>query len=145
MSDQLNSSLQEEPMSVKSYLPSPYPCYRLVLKKNQMREIMKVKGWRTYEDVAGALGFTRQYICMIDKTRVQVGPEFVTRLAAALGNVIENWWVNFEIIPFGVIDDRHPVWNNAKYGGKIPYSRYSPAANLRKNDYLVEELMDKKS
>lgn len=133
-----NATLQKNKLIGKSHLPSPFYSFRLVLKAGAFRAIMKVKGWKTYEEAGQALGFTRQYIQMADKTGVQVGPEFITRLAACLGNISQGWWIPFEIIPHGVADENHPLWNDAKYFGKIPYRRYSPVGEARKNDYSIE-------
>jgi hypothetical protein len=83
----LNSILQKKPARVKRSLT---PCFRLVLKNGRMKEIMRLKGWKSYEDVGKALGFTRAYIQMIDKTKVQIGPDFITRLAGALGSLKEG-------------------------------------------------------
>lgn len=134
-----NSILQNDQLVGKSHLPSPFYSYRLVLRPGAFKSIMKIKGWKTYEQAGHALGFTRQYIQMADKTGVQVGPEFVTRLAACLGNISEGWWIPFEIVPHGVSDDNHPLWNHAKEMGKMPYRRYSEAAEFREKDYSVEQ------
>lgn len=140
MINPLKAILQPNKDNVKSHLTSsPFPSYRLVMRKGRMKQIMTLKGWNTYEAAAKALGFTRAYIQMIDKTRVQVGSEFITRLAACLGSIHENWHVHFEIIPWGVVDENHPKWNQAKHDGEVPYQQYSPSANLRKDEYSVEE------
>lgn len=124
----------------KTYLSSPFPVHRLVLKKDALRDIMRVKGWKTYADVGSALGFTRQYIAMLVNTKVSVSSEFISRMAVSLGNISENWHIYYEIIPWGVYDHNHPLWNKEKHDGKIPYEKYSIAAELRKKDYSVEKL-----
>lgn len=119
-------------------LPNPYLSYRLILKSGTLRNIMTMKGWRNYADVGRALGFTRQYIQMLDKTKLGVSSEFVVRLAQATGNT-DKWYLFYEIAPNGVIDPNHPTWNQQKHLGQQPYEQYSSSANLRKKDYEVEE------
>lgn len=139
MMNLLNVVLQKNDRKVKQYLPSPFPSYRLVLRKDAWDTARKNKGWRTYQDGADAMNLTRQAICMADKARVQVGPEFISRWAACMGNTTGNWWIHFELIPHGVVDLHHPIWNKAKHNGEIPYNQYSEAAELRKMDYSVEK------
>jgi hypothetical protein len=135
----LNDILQAKSKKVKQYLPSPFPSYRLVLKEDAWSSAKKAKGWKTYEDGAKAMGLTRQSIQMADKTRVQVGPDFLCRWAAVMGNINGNWWIHFEIIPHGVVHRNHPKWNQAKNMGEIPYEPYSVAALEKQNDYPVEK------
>lgn len=139
MMDMLNSILQKNGRKVKQYLPSPFPSYRIVLKRDAWDTAKKCKGWKNYADGARAMGLTRQSLMMADKTRVQIGPDFMCRWAACMGNITGNWHTHFEIIPHGVVDTNHPLWNKAKSEGLIPYERYSPTADFRKNDYLVEK------
>ena len=69
---------------------------------------MKAKGWRTYQDAANELGFTRQYVCMLDKARVAATHIVISRLATALGITNGRWWIHFEIVPHGVTDPNLP-------------------------------------
>lgn len=136
----LSGILQKSKRKVKQHLPSPYPTYRLVLKKDAWDNLKKAKGWKTYQDGASAMGLTRQSLYMADKTRVQVGPDLISRWAACVGNINGNWWIHFELIPDGVEDPNHPKWNNLKHNGEIPYTKYSIAAEFRKNEYSVEQV-----
>jgi transcriptional regulator with XRE-family HTH domain len=138
MTDMTNSILQEPCQVGKSYLPSPYPAHKLVIKKKSLKSIMEVKGWSTYTQMAEALGFTRQYIAMI-ANGIPVSAEFITRMALALGNKKANWYVHYEIVPRALISENHPTWNKQKHDGQIPYNRFSISAEFRKNDYLVEK------
>lgn len=139
MMELLNNVLQRGERKVKQYLPSPFPSYRLVLRKDAWIAAKRSKGWRTYQDAADAMGLTRAAIQMADKTRVQVGPDFITRWAACMGNSSANWWVDFEIVPHGVVSQNHPMWNSAKEKGIVPYDSYSPAAEFRRSSYPVEK------
>ena len=72
--------------------------------------------------MARALGLTRQYVNMMKKTRVGVTATVICRLALVMGSVSTNWWVFYEILPYGVSDPDHPVWNQEKYMGRQPYA-----------------------
>lgn len=136
----LNDILQKNDRKVRQHLPSPFPSYRLVLRKDAWETAKRAKGWKTYQNGADAMGLTRQSIYMADKTRVQVGPEFITRWAACMGNINGNWWIHFEPIPDGVEDLNHPKWNKAKQNGEVPYQKYSLAYFENKSKYTVETL-----
>lgn len=136
-----NSHYQQCNQVAKSYLPNPFPVHKLVIRKNTLKMIMSVKGWKTYTEVASALGFTRQYIAMI-ANGIPVTSEFITRMALALGNNNGNWYSHYEIAPRGEFDINHPVWNQQKHDGIIPYTRYSSSAELRSKDYSVERRYD---
>lgn len=123
----------------KTTLPNPNFEYRIVFRKGAVEAIKKVKGWRTDAEMAKALGITRSYINQLKKTRVSATSTVITRLAAQLGNTLCNWWVHFEIVPYGIIDQNHPTWNQEKYMGQQPYARFSPCAEIRKLDYKTEE------
>lgn len=139
MEEKLNNILQNGCPAGKSYLPSPFPVYKLILRKGALKNIMIVKGWKTYTQVASSLGFTRQYISMLADAKISVSVEFMSRLALCLGNLRDNWHVHYELAPRGNFDDNHPVWNQEKYNGKVPYTDISPTADLRNKDYPVEK------
>lgn len=122
----------------KVSLPSPYMEHKIVFKKGAVEAIKRVKGWKTDVEMAQALGLTRAYISMLRLGKVGVTATVITRLAVALGNVNGNWWEHFQIIPWGVSDPNHPIYNQEKYMGRIPYSQYSQSVELRKKDYKAE-------
>jgi transcriptional regulator with XRE-family HTH domain len=123
----------------KSFLPNPAPALKLVFKKGAIERIKEVKGWPSDKEMAQALGFTRAYISMLTKRRAEVTVEVIKRLAYVLGGLTGKWWVHYDIIDSGEpIDPDHPLWNEEKYQGRIPYNRYSSSAELRKRDYKVE-------
>lgn len=124
-------------------IPSPYPAHKLVIKKKSLHSIMVAKGWKTYTQVASALGFTRQYVTMV-ANGVPVSSEFIIRMALCLGNQKYNWHVHYEIAPRGYINENHPTWNEQKYKGQIPYEKYSISADLRKDAYPVEKQLELK-
>ena len=127
----------------KHLLPNPNHEYRLVFKKGAIATIKKAKGWKTDSEMARTLGITRSYISMLRATRVSVTANIITRLAAQLGNTEGNWWSHFEIIPWGVQDMNHPVWNMEKLNGRVPYTGFSLHAggrnyNAEKKDWREE-------
>jgi hypothetical protein len=123
----------------KSMLPNPAPNLKLVFKKWEVARIKHIKGWRTDGEMAAALGITRAYVSMMSKRRVSVSHNVILRLAYLLGNLRGSWWVHYEIIDSGEpVDPNHPLWNQEKYEGRVPYSRFSSNAEMRKKDYHVE-------
>jgi len=135
----LNGIFQKSHPRGKQHLPNPSPGLKLVFKKDSVGTIKNVKGWRTDREMAEALGVTRAYVSMMAARRVSVSHNIILRLAYLLGSIRGNWWVFYEIIDSGEpIDRDHPLWNNEKYEGRIPYSRYSSSADVRAADYKVE-------
>lgn len=133
-----NTILQKPLQDGKYNLPNPYPAHKIVIKKKSLHSIMLVKGWKTYTEVANALGFTRQYIGML-ANGIPVSSEFIIRMALCLGNQKNNWHIHYEIAPRGFIQDNHPTWNFQKHDGQIPYNKISPSAEFRKREYSVEK------
>ena len=124
----------------KSISPNPNPELKLVFKKGAITDIKKVKGWHTDSEMAKALGLTRQYVSMMKKGRVNVTHTVITRLAYQLGNINGSWWSPFEIIDRGeVVDPNHPLWNEDKFRGRVPYAYASDSALLRSKDYKTEK------
>lgn len=123
----------------KRYLPNPAPALKLVFKSGEVERIKDIKGWQTDREMAEALGITRAYISMMAARRVSVSHNVILRLAYLLGNLRGKWWVHYEIINSGEsVDMNHPLWNEEKYQGRIPYNRFSSNAELRKKDYKTE-------
>lgn len=135
----LNLFIHKHPKFRKTYLTNPNLEYRLVFKKGAIDIIKKAKGWRTDADMARALGLTRAYITMLHRTRVSVSATVITRLAVQMGNTEKNWWIYYDIVPWGVGDPNHPTWNQEKYLGQQPYDKLSVIAPLRELDYHVEK------
>jgi len=136
--------LRRAPIQRKSILPVPGLEHRIVFKKGAIQTIKQVKGWKTDADMARALGLTPQYVCMMKKTRVGVTSTVICRLAVEMGSVCANWWVFYEIVPYGVSDPDHPVWNQEKTMGRQPYrSRFSEVYQHRsKSDFKPEARND---
>lgn len=126
----------------KHLLPNPNHEYRLVFKKGALATIKEAKGWKTDSEMARALGITRSYISMLRSTRVSVTANVITRLAAQLGNTEGNWWSHFEIIPWGVQDMNHPVWNTEKSMGRIPYAHFGFRAERQNFDAEKQSLRE---
>ena len=125
---------------VKSRSSNPGLEHRIVFKKGAVSALMAAKGWRTLTEMADALGLTKSYVSMLTHTRVQVTATVITRLAASMGSVEKNWWVHFEIVPWGVSDPNHPQWNQDKHMGRVPYDRFSTMVHVRGLDYDAERL-----
>lgn len=134
----LNLILQKLLKQGKTILPNPNLEYRIIFRKGAVETIKRAKGWRSDSEMARALGLTRSYISMLHKTRVSVTSTVITRLAVQMGNTDRNWWIYYDIVPYGVSDPNHPTWNQEKYMGKIPYDNFSESGNLRKLDYNAE-------
>lgn len=123
----------------KRVLPDPVPGLKLVFRKGAVETIKRAKGWVTDSDMAYALGITRAYVSMMSKRRISVSHTIILRLAYLLGNLRGNWWIFYEIVNTGeAVDFNHPLWNEDKYHGRIPYDYFSSSADLRSQDYVVE-------
>jgi len=71
--------------------------------------------------------------------RVSVSHNVILRLAYLVGNLYGNWWIHYEVVDSGEpVDPNSPLWNQEKYQGRVPYSRFSSVAEMRKRDYPVE-------
>ena len=136
----LNLFFRKTTKKVKSNLPNPNLEHRLIFRKGAINTIKQAKGWRTDADMARALGLTRAYVSMLHKTRTGVTSTVLTRLATQMGNITNNWWIYYEIVPWGITDKNHPQWNEDKYKGRIPYMQYSTSAEFRRTDYQAESL-----
>lgn len=135
----LSQILHFAPKKGKSALANPALEYRLVFKKGAIELIKKAKGWGSDAEMGRALGVTRAYITMLHRTRVSVTATVITRLAVQMGNTGHNWWIYYDIVPWGVEDKSHPFWNQEKYMGTVPYNRFSISADLRRRDYKAEK------
>ncbi len=123
----------------KRYLPSPTPGLKLVFKAGEVEKIKDLKGWSTDREMSEALGITRAYVSMMAARKKSASQNVIMRLAYLLGNIRGAWWVHFEIIDGGEpVDPNHPLWNDSKYHGEMPYTRYSSSTDLRSRDYRVE-------
>ena len=136
----LNHILQSVGYKGKHHLTqgpaSPY--LKLVFKAGAVETIKHAKGWKTDADLARALGVTRAYVSMLAKRRVSVSHNVILRLAYLMNNTA-SWWHFYEIVDTGQpVDPNHPLWNEEKYQGTIPYRAYSSSAEARKEDYQVE-------
>jgi len=113
--------------------------YELMLKKGMLKFIMKAKGWKTYQDVGIALGYTRQYISMLDNRKVSATADFMLSLAAAIGSIDEGWHTPFEIVPKGTINPNSPRFNYDKFNQVKPYIPNSSAGSLRYGDQVEHQ------
>jgi|GEM_PF-5626584 hypothetical protein len=144
----LNLFFKRKSKKPKSVLPNPNLEYKILFRKNAVRQIQALKGWKTDAAMARALGLTPQYITMLRNHNASVTATVITRLAEALNNVEGNWWIYFEIVPRGVKDPKHPVWqdernaskslNMEKFAGRVPYTPYSATAIERSSEYSAE-------
>lgn len=140
--DMSNNTLPKGTRKVKSYLTSPFLSHKLCFRPGALKNIMVVKGWKNYQEVADGLGFTRQYICLIANGGT-VSSEFITRMALATNNIDGKWHTFYQIVPkYTEVDPNHPSLNMEKYYGRIPYTKYSEQSNLRRRDYKTEDAPD---
>lgn len=123
---------------VKTYYPTPGFEFKIIFRKEAVKDIMKVKGWKTYSEMARALGFTRQYISLLANQQASVTATVITRLASLMGSVNGHWWEFYELVPYGLYDANHNIWNHEKHKGTMPYAKYSLSAQFRSLDHKVE-------
>jgi transcriptional regulator with XRE-family HTH domain len=101
---------------------------------------MQTKGWKTFKRVADELGLTPAYVTMLKHGNAAITANVICRIAVLTGNVSDNWWIFFRLVPCGVKDQNHPLWNHEKEMGRVPYDKYSLSAEVRKQDYFVEQV-----
>ena len=113
--------------------------YMIVLKENALNIIKRAKGWKTDAELARHLDFTRQYICSLKKRKTPCTHDVIVRIATILADTKGNWWNHFEIIEIGKYKPNHQKWNQLKYKGEQPYTKYSVIAGTRELDGVVEK------
>lgn len=136
-----NLFLHKGKRRVKTDLTNNCPGVKLVFKEGQIKLIRHIKGWKNDAEMARALGITRAYMSMLAKRRCNVSHTVITRLAYLIGSLNGKWWVHYELIDAGdPIDPNHPLFNEEKYQGRIPYARHSISADFRSKDYAAESV-----
>ncbi len=122
---------------------SPHFCYEIMMKKGAIEAIMLTKGWKSDQEMAIALGFTKSYIGRLRTRRQAVSHTVITRLALAIGNIHDKWWIFYEIVPNKMTNpDSFQKLNMQKYKKQIPYNRFSISADFRSLDGEVERAED---
>lgn len=112
-----------------------------MMKDGAIEAIQKAKGWKTDTAMAGALGFTKAYIGRLRRRQQGASPAVIVRIALAIGNIHENWWIYYEILPNKQANpDSFQKLNMAKYRKEIPYNRFSPSAEFRRLDGEIEQM-----
>jgi hypothetical protein len=125
------------------------------LRKSTWEAIRTSRGWYgrgATVRFAEALGVTRQYAWDIITQRCGCSSNVMRKIIALLGMdrpiVIKGqdhyqcWCVLFEMVCQREANPNHPIYNQMKYAGEVPYSKYSESANLRKRDYDTEKVDD---
>lgn len=122
---------------------SPLFCYEIMMKQGAIEAIMLTKGWKTDKQMADALGFTRAYIGRLRLRQQAVSHTVIIRLALAIGNIHDKWWIFYEIVPNRKIEpDAFQKLNMQKYKKEIPYNRFSTSAEFRRLDGEIEQIQD---
>jgi plasmid maintenance system antidote protein VapI len=123
-------------------LPSGREEYRsFFIKKSAWEAIRALKGWHKRGSIsrfAEELGITRQYASLIVGGKAGCS-SFVMRKIKRLVGINGSCWCHlFEETRVDDVDLDHPIYNQAKYNGEVPYQRYSSSAELRDKDYKTE-------
>ncbi len=122
---------------------SPNFSYEILMKKGAVEAIMLAKGWRSDTEMAKALGFTKSYIGRLRTGKQAVSPAIIVRVALAIGNIHDKWWIFYEILPMkNDQPDAFQKLNMQKYRKEIPYNRFSISADFRKLDGEIERYQD---
>ncbi len=127
---------------VKDKLPSDREEYRsFYLKKSSWQAIQISRGWRKRGAIsrfAEEIGITRQYASMIVNGKAGCS-SFVMRKIKRLVGINGSCWCHlFEESRVDDVDPNHPIYNQAKYNGEVPYQEFSSSAELRNKDYKTE-------
>lgn len=122
---------------------SPRFSYEIMMKKGAIESIMLTKGWKSDREMAIALGFTKSYIGRLRTQRQAVSHTVITRLALAIGNIHDKWWIFYEILPNKMGNpDAFQKLNMQKHKKEIPYARFSTSADFRRLDGEIEKEED---
>ena len=113
------------------------------LKKRTWQYICERKRWTGRGSIArfaSEIGITRQYARMISGGLVGCSSNVMRRIIDMLGYRAGECWCDlFEFHNIEGVDQNHPIWNQAKSLGEVPYTHYSDVADMRSQDYDVEK------
>lgn len=114
------------------------PDFKIVFREGAIENIKKTLGFKNDAEFARALQLTRAYVCLLKAKKAKVTDTVITRVATITNNH-DRWWVHFELEAHQrPLNSNHPMYNNEKYMGRMPYEKYSQSAEFRKNDYDAE-------
>lgn len=112
------------------------------LKKTTWEAIKISRGWPSYGAIsrfAEEIRITRQYAADIVSCNCGCSSNVIRRIVDMLG-IKEGCWCHlFDRTNMREVDPNHPIFNQMKYNGEIPYEKYSPSAEARSRDYSVEK------
>jgi hypothetical protein len=140
----LNHFFHKDKRIDKRYFPSSKKEeYRsFYLKKEVWQAIRKSKGWPergSATRLAEQLHVTRQYAAMILSGTVGCSAFLMLKIKKFVG-IPEGqcWCFMFDDIRIRDVDSNHPIFNELKYMGEVPYDKYSLSGHFRKNSYHAE-------
>lgn len=112
------------------------------LKKTTWEAIRVSRGWKEYGSIsrlAEELRITRQYATDIVHCNCGCSSNVIRRIVDLLG-IREGCWCHlFDKTNLREASPNHPIFNQMKYDGEVPYERYSPSAEAKAGDYKVEK------
>jgi predicted metal-binding protein len=113
------------------------------LKRSTWDAIRISRGWvgkGAASRFAETIGITRQYASEIINQRCGCSSNVMRKIIDLLG-IKEGCWCHlFDRNCMVDFDPNHPIYNQEKYMGVIPYTKHSTAAEMRNLDYPVEKL-----
>ena len=119
-------AIAKKPRNKKIY--NPMFSHEITFRPGAIETIRQAKGWKSDAEMARHIGVTRQYVSNLRKNHAYVTHTVIVRLAILLGNVNNNWWIYYEIVPSKKIKDiNHPVHNLEKFNKQLPFSNKSAA------------------
>ena len=114
------------------------------LKKTTWDAIRYSRGWPERGAItrfATELHVCRQYAWDIVTQRTGCSTNVMNKIINILGLPHDACWCHlFDRVSMRNVDRNHPIFNQMKYQGEMPYSHLSPSANARRRDYNVESL-----
>jgi plasmid maintenance system antidote protein VapI len=112
------------------------------LKKSTWDAIRISRGWGERGAIsrfADELRITRQYAADLVRCNCGCSSNVIRRIVDLLG-IKEGCWCHlFDKTNLREVDNNHPIFNQMKYNGEVPYERFSPSADARAKDYKVEK------
>jgi hypothetical protein len=124
----------------KTYQKEDYKSF--YLKKKTWEAICSSRGWHGRGSItrfAEEIGVTRQYASGLVSGACGCSSNVMRKIIGLLGINKGCWCHLFEKNSTHGMHPNHPIVNQAKFMGEVPYQLYSPSAGLRSADYETEE------
>ena len=111
------------------------------MKKKTWEAICAIRGWQgkgSAARFAEEINITRQYAYGIINGTFGCSSNVMRKIIDLVGIKESCWCHMFDKFNLKGIDPNHPIYNQAKFNGEVPYDPLSLSADLRAQDYKTE-------